>query len=273
MCCQDIFASASGKLTALSTKGQASEGQPIQAQQNFSLYSVSPALAYQLEGTINQTPTSLVLDTGAVVTLLRHDHRNQVGTNELNPWAGANLISANGSPITVYGTVNVVLRLADIDFSTQMVVVDGLTAKAILGLDFLEVHESNVNIKKKLLMLPKHNISLSLEKANTNNSTEPSTAMVRIQHTQQHTQHILAQSEVEVMAEIDDFIISGGNWIIEPDSQRPFPVMVARSVVTPKQGRFPVRILNLGDDNIDLHQGTRLAKAEQLGWDDVSIRQ
>ena len=58
------------------------------------------------------------------------------GTGELETWAGANLISANGSPIVVHGTVNVVLRFADIDFPTQMVVVDGLTAKAILGLDF-----------------------------------------------------------------------------------------------------------------------------------------
>ena len=72
--------------------------------------------------------------------------------------------------------------------------------------------------------------------------------MVRIQY----TQHIPAQSEVEVMAQVDDFI-TGGDWIIEPDPQRPLPVIVARSVVTPRQGQFPVRILNLGDDNIDLH--------------------
>ena len=29
-----------------------------------------------------------------------------------------------------------------------MVVVDGLTAKTILGLDFLEAHDYNINIKK-----------------------------------------------------------------------------------------------------------------------------
>ena len=69
-------------------QGWASEGQPIQTEQNCSLYSVSPALAYQLEGTINQAPTSLLLDTGAAVTLLRHDYWSQVGNSKLKPWAG-----------------------------------------------------------------------------------------------------------------------------------------------------------------------------------------
>ena len=72
------------------------------------------------------------------------------------------------------------------------------------------------------------------------------------------------------MAQVDD-AITGGDWIIELVPQRPLPVIVARSVVTPRQGQFPVRILNLGDDNIDLHRGTRLAKAEQLDQNDVTI--
>ena len=48
-------------------------------------------------------------------------------------------------------------------------------------------------------------------------------------------------------------------------------MIVESSVVTPRQGQFPVRILSLGDDNIDLHRGTTLAKAEQLDKNDVTI--
>ena len=36
------------------------------------------------------------------------------------------------------------LRFVDIDFPTQMVAVDGLTAKAILGLDLPETPECNI---------------------------------------------------------------------------------------------------------------------------------
>ena len=96
------------------------------------------------------------------MTLLRHDHWNGLGTSQLKPWNGANLVGANGSPITIHGTVDVVLRFAGIDFPTQVVVVDGLTAKAILGLDFLEAHECIVNIKKKLLVLPRLDVSLTI---------------------------------------------------------------------------------------------------------------
>ena len=65
------------------------------------------------------------------------------------------------------------------------------------------------------------------------------------------------------MVQLDDHI-SGDEWIIEQDPKRPLPVMVARAVITLQQGQFPVRILNLGDDNINLYQGTKLAVAERL---------
>ena len=48
---------------------------------------------------------------------------------------------------------------------------------------------------------------------------------------------------------------------------RPLSVMVVRAVITPWQGKFPVRTLNLGDEGINLHQGTKLAVAERLDQD------
>ena len=199
------------------------------------------------------------------MTLLRCDHWDKVEANQLKPWDGANLISANGSPITVHGTVTVGLNFAGVNFPTQVVVVDGLTAEAILVLDFLEVHECTIQIQKKLLMLPKHNVSLLLRRAKA--TSTPSIASVRIQQ----TQHVPAHSEVEVMAQVDDFI-SGGEWIIEQDPQKPLSVIVARAVVTPMHGKFPIRILNLGDDSVDLHQGIKLAVAERLDRDSVAIK-
>ena len=134
-----------------------------------------------------------------------------------------------------------------------------------MGLDFLEAHECTIQIQKKLLMLPKHSVSLPLRRAKA--TSTPSIASVRIQQ----TQHVPAQSEVEIMAQVDDFI-SGGEWIIEQDPQKPLSVMVARAVVTPMHGKFPIRILNLGDDSVDLHQGMKLAVAERLDQDSVAIK-
>ena len=201
------------------------------------------------------------------MTLLSHDHWNKLGTNQLQPWDGTNLVGANSSSITVHGTVDTNLKFAGIDFPTKVVVVDGLTAKAILGLNFLEAHECIVNIKK-FLELPRHDVSLLLERTDASCTVgHLSTANVRIQH----TQHIPARSDIEVMGQVEDFI-SGGEWIIEQDPQRPLPVMVARAVITPQQEQFPVRILNLGDEGISLHQGTKLTVAERLDWDCVGIK-
>ena len=106
----------------------ASEGQPIKAQgnpkQDCSVFSVCPASAYQIKGTVNNTPAAFVLDTGAAVTLLSHKLWKQ-GTlpgHKPQPWDGPNLVAANGSPITVHGTDNVVLNIAGIDLPLQVVI-------------------------------------------------------------------------------------------------------------------------------------------------------
>ena len=151
-----------------------------------------PALAHQVKGVINQTPTRFVLDTGAAVTLIRHDHWNQQNTSKLKSWDGANLINANGSPITVHGIVTVVITFVDMDFPTQVVVADGLTAKAILGLDFLKANECVINIKMKLLMLTNWNVALPLRRDDACTETDAGTSIARVKI--QYTQQIPAQS-------------------------------------------------------------------------------
>ena len=50
-----------------------------------------------------------------------HDDFNRLGTNQLQPWDGANLVGANSSPITVHGTVDTNLSFAGIDFLAKVV--------------------------------------------------------------------------------------------------------------------------------------------------------
>ena len=76
---------------------------------------------------------------------------------------------------------------------------------------------------------------------------------------------------MEVIAQTDD-LVSGREWIIEQDLRKPLSVMVERAVVTPVKGKLPIRILNLGDDSVNLHQGMKLAIEEQLNHDSVAIK-
>ena len=88
----------------------------------------------------------------------------------------------------------------------------------------------------------------------------------------QETRCIPRQSEIEVVAQVDH-PITGGNWIIEQDPKKSLPVMVARTVVSPNRGEIPIRVMNVGNDDITMHRDTIVAVAEQLdGNHNVAIK-
>ena len=116
-------------------------------------------------------------------------------------------------------------------------------------------------------MINNQDVSLPLRRAGGTKPQKCLTTCVRIQH----IQLVPEQSEVEVMVYMDDSI-TGGEWIIKPESQKSASALVARAVwFTPKQGQFPVRILNLGNDRVNLHRGMRLAFAEEMNRNNANI--
>jgi hypothetical protein len=134
-------------------------------KQPFSLYSVTPTPAYHVEGFVNNVPVSMVVDTGAAVTLLRKDLWLKTNTN-LMSWKGPDLVGANGTSITVCGTVSVVFKIGSCSFSMEAVVSDGLTAEVILGLDFLEEHKCTIAAGHKLFTLGDGKVSVPLDSHN-----------------------------------------------------------------------------------------------------------
>ena len=59
----------------------------------------------------------------------------------MESWEEPQLIGANRTQIRVRGKARVTLTMAENNFSTMVIIVDALTAEAILGLEFLEKHE------------------------------------------------------------------------------------------------------------------------------------
>ena len=76
--------SRTGKLDTLSTKSQASEGEPNKARDNGPML-VSPVTptggGYYFDCTINCVQVSFLVDTGAAVTLIRRDLWERVTEN------------------------------------------------------------------------------------------------------------------------------------------------------------------------------------------------
>ena len=91
-------------------------------------------------GAVNDVQLSLLLATGAAVTLLREDTWARIAAKkpqELKPWSTLKLVSTGGTPLTIHGSARVELELEE-KFTTEIVVVSPLTTEAILGLDFLQ---------------------------------------------------------------------------------------------------------------------------------------
>ena len=145
-------ATCTGKLQPLSGNGQPLEGQHLKAKQNNMIVhtlSTSCGGSYCVTGVIQTVPVTFVLDTGAAVSLIRENiwvrisRAASVRLPELQPWKSKRLVGVNGSPLSVrgFGKVQVFLDGRNTLAEVTLLVTNDLTIqKAILGLDFVEMH-------------------------------------------------------------------------------------------------------------------------------------
>ena len=112
----------------------------------------SPTGGYRIEAIVNGIDTSLLLDTGAAVSLIREDiwlRGKDNKSGELQPWTQHNLVSVDGSPLHIHGYTIATVELGGAELQVGMVVVSPLTTEAILGLDFLSKHRANIDLRKE----------------------------------------------------------------------------------------------------------------------------
>lgn len=235
----------------------------ILEQPPFFLYSVTPTPAYHVDGYVNNVPASMVIDTGAAVTLLRKEFWLKTNTT-LNSWKGPDLVGANGTPITVCGTAAVVFKIGSCSFSMEAVVSDVLTADAILGLDFLEEHKCTIAAGRKLFTLRDGEVSVPLDSSNKKHD-QITTEVIHLSQ----TVSIPALSEVEVMAHCKTSV-SGGSWLVENSLGNKGSIVVARALITPQDGCIPVRLVNLSSRPSIVYKGSTIGRLEVI--DEVVVR-
>ena len=108
---------AAGKLITSGATDRPPEGEHSEVQTPEStIYTlpVSPSSGFRLSGLVNGVGISLLVDTGAAVTLLRLDAWEQVVAQDpvsLEPWPTVRLLGAGGVPLTVHGCAKVILGL------------------------------------------------------------------------------------------------------------------------------------------------------------------
>lgn len=105
--------------------------------------SISDAGIY-LSGLVNHRTVSIMLDTGATVSVLSEQMwRKCGGISSLTP-VTATLTAANGNQIEVQGQTEIRIRIADFDTSWTVIVARGLSHDCLLGTDFF--HECKCKI-------------------------------------------------------------------------------------------------------------------------------
>ena len=90
---------ATGKLLTSGARSQAPEGEPSKAHSCVCVSPVALTGGDRLLGAVNGVQMSLLLDTGAAVTLLREDTWALItaeSPQELRPWSTLKLVSAGG---------------------------------------------------------------------------------------------------------------------------------------------------------------------------------
>ena len=185
---------------------------------------------------------------------------------ELKEWGGSSrLVGVNGSPLHVQGIVLVHLTLSkNVVFEYKFLVVEGMTAEAILGLDFLETFKCMIDSGDRKISFPNEKLVLPLLDVNQKVSNTVGLFL-------QRKLTIPAESEVEVMV----YIASGGvgdnpvvgTWLVERGQTGRCDVLVARAVVCPTGSTVPLRVFNPHKEAVRLLKGLEIAQMEPLDKD------
>lgn len=117
--------------------------------------SVNSLCTIHVQFKIANTPCSFLVDTGAAVTLINKttwQHCLPPNQYKLEPWTGHRLIGVESSPLQVLGQVSIPIEIDSQVFNVAVVVVNGISETAILGLDFLADYQCHIDIETQILV-------------------------------------------------------------------------------------------------------------------------
>ena len=151
--------------------GQHVEGDTMTHAGNLVLHTINPADTLRIQATIDDHSCSFLLDTGAAVTLLNNNLweccKNSF-QHTWQPWTQQRVIGVDGSTLQTNGTALVYVNFFEHMFQLPVIIVDGISEDAILGLDFLQQQNCCIDIEQKVLRFKKLNIAIPLQSKQLN---------------------------------------------------------------------------------------------------------
>ena len=254
---------AAGKREPLGGQSQPLEGDEQLADMVISTLSSS---SFRVNGELNGVSLSLLLDTGSPVTLISDDIWENIvekSGGSLSPWRGQQFVGVSGTPLAIKGCCQASLTLGNCKepFPQQVVVVESLLSKGILGLDFLEGQDCRVDLAQRCLEVRSQNLAIPLMSNNVNHCPVGVKLLA--------TAVLPPCSELEVLAGTKESVEDGSTWLLEEKSGKQNPVLVARAVVSPRNDQMVIRLLNPRPEAVTVYANSTVAELSQL--DAVSI--
>lgn len=170
-------------------------------------FTINNVQSYLLSCSVDRTPVSFLIDTGAGVSLLSKEVWGRLNRTEemLRPVVSQRIVRVDGIPIKIEGSVSVPVTIGNATFNHDFIVANEITTEAILGLDFLEAKKCMLDLACGKLQIADQSVTLTARPTQSSSQCAKVTVLKKIV--------IPPRSEMEVMARIDSK--ESGTWLLE----------------------------------------------------------
>ncbi len=197
---------------------------------------------------------SALLDSGAAVSLLSERSWHEIGKPPLEA-AQSNLVSANGSPISILGKTNVRFRINEKYFVNDFFVASDLDSDCILGNDFLDCNNCVLDFEKRVVRVGNVVSGLFLQPPDTLSVVKLRKKTV-IPPRSEAVLNVFTEGKLR---RSDNLLVSA-----EPSLQVREQKFLVATCLVPRTTDFRIKVLNLSENAITVNSGDIVGKAETV---------
>ena len=111
--------------------------------------------------TVGDKRIQMLVDTGSPISILSEEIANKLGFMESQmPESDIKISGVDSSPIEVFGSVDCEIGLDSQKFAVEMTVAGIKGFSGILGIDFMEMYDVRLNIRKRTMVVLNQEVSL-----------------------------------------------------------------------------------------------------------------
>ncbi|CAC5367719.1 unnamed protein product [Mytilus coruscus] len=197
---------------------------------------------------INSTQCKLLVDTGSPVCVISSKLFNtmDVDKTELQKTDTA-LYTADGTKLVVKGQVNVQVKLGTEIFKQNVIVANIEELAGILGMDYLETQDVEIQIGKRVLKIKGKNVPLEKSKSSICARVKLSNDVTIPAHSE-----MLIESHIDGRTEGEMGLIEGTNFIKNKG------LLLAKSLIDSKTPKQRLYMLNVNQRSVKLNKNTTI---------------